>query len=172
MDGMTDLVLAHKNEVDDLAQEARDLFRQAVQKFERAQQLYAHIYPQRACQGAGAIAYTLDVFGQENPARNMPPSKISKKSAKHVAPVVLDLLQGTKGCPHCGAVPILVDCGQKVAIQRFKITCAGHPSFSVLAVGETEEQATDNWNEDESWIKLGADPVTAGDGHASRTSVN
>jgi hypothetical protein len=163
MGSVDDLVLAHKDEIDDLAQEARDLFRQAVQKLERAQQLYAHVYPKQPCQGAGAIAYTLDVFQQENPARNMSPGKAPKISSKPVASTVLALPTETKTCPRCGTLPILVDRGQELAQQRFQIACAEHPKFPVNAVGETVEQVAGNWNQDERWIQLGADPVAVAD---------
>ena len=84
-----------------------------------------------------------------------------------------------KGCPCCGEKPILAKQG-----KRFILDCNNHPNFNVHAFGDLEtpelislmsdnrsprkplsdedilKDLIDGWNDDECYVRLGADQRT------------
>lgn len=66
-----------------------------------------------------------------------------------------------KACPHCGMCPTLLK-----RETDFELSCLHHPGFAVRQFSwdhslQELNMMIDDWNEDYSFIQLGADPVKA-----------
>lgn len=69
---------------------------------------------------------------------------------------MITLPQGAKKCPHCGGTPIFSE--DSTIELPFRAECLLHPEMAAYVLGGTLEAALLNWNDDDSWVALGAKP--------------